>query len=114
MKYVTLEIAILTFNTFIQFSAWENGTISIFIGDENQWYSHDTGIVFDVNYLVISAYGSTQCCWQMFAGIHTYLILIAMTKNDNAISNLHFTALLHYMMCLHTYQIPLVMTQMLP
>lgn len=80
MKYVTLEIVILTFNTFIQFSAWENGTISIFIGDENKWYSYDTGIVFDVNYLVISAYGGTQCCWQMFAGIQKYLIFIVMTQ----------------------------------
>lgn len=80
MKYVTLEIVILTLNTFIQFSAWENGTISIFIGDENKWYSYDTGIVFDVNYLVISAYGGTQCCWQMFAGIHKNLIFIVMTQ----------------------------------
>lgn len=49
--------------------SWENGTISIFIGEENKWYSHDTGIVFDVNYLVISAYVNTQCCWQMFADV---------------------------------------------
>lgn len=72
MKDDFLIMVMMTFDPFIQILAWDNGTISIFIGEENKWYSHDTGIVFDVNYLVISAYDNTQCCWQMFAGNHTH------------------------------------------
>lgn len=51
-------------------SAWDNGTISVFIEDGNKTRSFDTGIVFDVNYIVLSAYGTVQVCWQVFAGIN--------------------------------------------
>ncbi|XP_061188824.1 uncharacterized protein LOC133196995 [Saccostrea echinata] len=49
--------------------SWNNGTITVFENSTNTFHTKDTGFVFDVNHIVISAYGTAQVCWKVLADI---------------------------------------------
>ncbi|XP_062595764.1 uncharacterized protein LOC134257135 [Saccostrea cucullata] len=49
--------------------SWNNGTLTVFENGTNTSHTKDTGFVFDVNHIVLSAYGTAQVCWKVLADI---------------------------------------------